>query len=194
MARPKKEGKKNIRKDISMDPEQYERLMDYCRQQDRPISWEEIRVLPKGIQTNIQEDCRIMMLSDVRDYVESIELADHVYMGSLPDKQEKSIGVYNSKHQQEYKTALGGPQLVSYGTKYVTLLIHWNNSPRESEKTAMTAFDAVKAARNVTVNNQLIKFIQPLYEPQDVGKDDAGICEWVIEMAVIYEKGKGEKE
>ena len=39
MARPKKEGKKNIRKDISMDPEQYERLMNYCRQQDRPISW-----------------------------------------------------------------------------------------------------------------------------------------------------------
>lgn len=29
MSRPKKEGKKNIRKDISMDPEQYERLMDY---------------------------------------------------------------------------------------------------------------------------------------------------------------------
>lgn len=39
MARPKKEGKKNIRKDISMDQEQYERLMAYCRQQDRPISW-----------------------------------------------------------------------------------------------------------------------------------------------------------
>ena len=38
--------------------------------------WEEIRVLPKGIQTNIQEDCRIMMLSEVRDYVESIELVD----------------------------------------------------------------------------------------------------------------------
>ena len=39
MPRQKKEGKKNIRKDIIMDPEQYERLMDYCRQQDRPISW-----------------------------------------------------------------------------------------------------------------------------------------------------------
>lgn len=39
MARPRKESKKNIRKDISMDPEQYERLIDYCRQQDRPISW-----------------------------------------------------------------------------------------------------------------------------------------------------------
>lgn len=135
-----------------------------------------------------------MMLSDVRDYVDSLGLADTVYMGSLPDKQEKSIGVYNSKHQQEYKTALGGPRMESYGMKYVTLLIHWNNSPRETEKVATAVFDAVKTARNVTVNNEVIKFIQPLYEPQDVEKDDAGICEWVIEMAVIYEKGKGEKE
>ena len=39
MARPRKEGKKNIRKDISMDPEQYEKLVTYCHQQDRPISW-----------------------------------------------------------------------------------------------------------------------------------------------------------
>ena len=39
MARPKKEGKKNIRKDISMDPEQYEKLVAYCHREERPISW-----------------------------------------------------------------------------------------------------------------------------------------------------------
>lgn len=40
MARPKKEeGKKNIRKDISMDPEQYERLVAYCCKEERSISW-----------------------------------------------------------------------------------------------------------------------------------------------------------
>ena len=43
MARPTKEGKKNIRKNIreniSMDPEQYEKLVAYCHQQERPISW-----------------------------------------------------------------------------------------------------------------------------------------------------------
>ena len=37
-----------------------------------------------------------MMLSDVRDYIASLKIADSVYMGKLPDKQEKSIGVYNS--------------------------------------------------------------------------------------------------
>ena len=32
-----------------------------------------------------------MMLSDVRDYVESLELADQVYMGSLPDKRKSPL-------------------------------------------------------------------------------------------------------
>lgn len=40
MARPKKEPKKKyIRQNISMDPEQLERLIKFCQQQDRAISW-----------------------------------------------------------------------------------------------------------------------------------------------------------
>lgn len=131
-----------------------------------------------------------MMLSDVRDYVDSLGLAEHVYMGKLPDKQNKSIGVYNSKHQHAYKTAIGGPELESYGIKYVTFLVHWNKSPGETEKAATALFKAVTKAREVTVNNEKIKFIQPLYDLQDVGTDDAGIFEMVIEVAVIYEKGE----
>lgn len=131
-----------------------------------------------------------MMLSDVRDYIDSLKLAEHVYMGKLPDKQEKSIGVYNSKHQHEYKTAIGGPEMESYGTKYITLLVHWNKSPRDTEKAATALYEAVRAAEEVTVNNKMIKFIQPLYDIQDVGTDDAGIFEMVIEAAVIYEKGR----
>lgn len=131
-----------------------------------------------------------MMLSDVRDYIASLGLAERVYMGKMPDKQDKSIGVYNSKHSHAYKTAIGGPALESYGTKYVTLLVHWNKSPRDTEKTAMALFEAVRSAREVTVNTETIKFIQPLYEPQDVGTDDAGVYEMVIEAAVIYAKGE----
>lgn len=134
-----------------------------------------------------------MTLADVRDYVESLKLADHVYMGKMPDKQDKSIGVYNSKHQHAYSTAIGGPDLQSYGTKYVTLLVHWTRSPRETEEAAAALFEAVRKAREVTINNATIKFIQPLYEIQDVGTDDAGIYEMVIEAAVIYQKERGEQ-
>ena len=59
MPRHKKEGKKNIRKDISMDPEQYERLMNYCRQQDRPISWV-IRQALESIGVSTEEREKIL--------------------------------------------------------------------------------------------------------------------------------------
>lgn len=131
-----------------------------------------------------------MMLSDVRDYIDSLGLADYVYMGKMPGKKEKSVGVYNSKHQHAYKTAIGGPALESYGTKYVTLLVHWNKSPGETEKASTDLFEAVRTAREITVNNSKIKFIQPLYDLLDIGTDDAGIFEMVIEAAVIYEKGE----
>lgn len=133
-----------------------------------------------------------MMLSDVRDYIASLNLANQVYMSKMDAKQEKSIGVYHSKHSHAYKTAIGGPALESYGTKYVTLLIHWNKSPRDTEKAATALFEAIEKTREETINEKTIKFIQPLYEPQDVGTDDAGIYEMVIEAAFIYEKGKGE--
>ncbi|RHQ94289.1 hypothetical protein DWX83_00550 [Ruminococcus sp. AF21-42] len=131
-----------------------------------------------------------MTLADVRDYIASLNLADHVYMGKLPDKEEKSIGVYNSKHQYPYHTAIGGPDQEGYGQKYVTFLVHWNKSPRDTEKATTDMFEVLRRVRDAEINKETIKFIQPLYEPQDVGTDDSGIYEMVIEAAVIYEKGK----
>ena len=92
------------------------------------------------------------------------------------------------KHQYPQHIALGGPAQEGYGQKYVTLLIHWNKSPGDTEKTAIELFEVLRQARDVTVNDETIKFIQPLYEIQNVGTTDAGIYEMVIEMAVIYEK------
>ena len=40
MARQKKaEGEKYIRQDISMEPDQFRRLMAYCQREERSISW-----------------------------------------------------------------------------------------------------------------------------------------------------------
>ena len=128
-----------------------------------------------------------MTLVDVCDFAESLAIADHVYMGDLPEKDEKSIGVYNSKHQQVYHTALGGAS--GYGQKYVTFLIHWNKSLRETEKAATALFDRLCKVRGSKINQETIQFIQPLYDLQDIGKDDNGICEMVIAAAVIYKKG-----
>lgn len=130
-----------------------------------------------------------MMLNDVRDYVSSLGLAEHVYMGKMDSKPDRSVGVYNSKHGQSYRTAIGGPSMSSYGTKLATILIHWNRSPRETERAAKELFKKLIDTNEQKVNDQKIKFIQPFTEePVDVGIDDSGIYEMVIETAVIYER------
>ena len=35
-----------------------------------------------------------MLLSDVLDWIETMNIAEYVYMGRLDNKREKSIGVY----------------------------------------------------------------------------------------------------
>lgn len=136
-----------------------------------------------------------MTLSDIRDYTASLSLAEHVYSGKLDAKQDRSIGVYNSKHSHAYRTALGGPSLESYGTKYVTFLVHWNKSQKDTEKAAADLFDALRGTREAAVNGQQIKFIQPLVgEPVDIGTDEANIYEMVIEAAVIYERRRDEEK
>ena len=125
-----------------------------------------------------------MTLRAIRDFVDELGVSEHVYMGKLDSKPEKSIGVYNSKHTHEYKVALGGSQMSSYKTKYITLLIHWDKSPTETEEAGKRLFDALTATRE----KGKIKFIQPLYELQDIGTDDSGVYEMVIEAAFICRK------
>ena len=130
-----------------------------------------------------------MRLADIRDYVDSLNIADVVYMGMLADKQQKSFGVYKSNHNYGYfTTAIGGPSLESYDIYYVTVLVHWNRSPRDTEDAAVSLFEALRATREAEINNETIKFIMPLYDVQNVGTDDDGIYEMVIEAAVICDK------
>lgn len=129
-----------------------------------------------------------MTLADVRDYIASLNLTKEVYMGKLLDKPERSIGVYNSKHQYPYHGTLGGPNQQGYGIKHITLLVHWNKSPRDTEKVATALFDAINIVRDAKINKTTIKFIQLLYDLQDIGTDETGVYEYVIEAAVIYEK------
>lgn len=129
-----------------------------------------------------------MIVADVRDFIESMNLAEHVYCGKMPGKMEKAIGVYNSKHQYAGHAALGGSQYEKYGIRHITLLIHWNKSNRDTEKATTELFNRIREIRDTEINGEKIKFFMPMYEPQDIGTDDDGIYESVIETAVIFEK------
>lgn len=130
-----------------------------------------------------------MILTDVRDYIETLGITKNVYSGKLDAKVEKSIGVYNSKHNHPYTRAIGRKS--SYDVKYITLLVHWTKLQRETEKAAKKLFKALENTREQKINEKKIKFIQLLCnEPISVDTNENGIYEMVIEVAVVYEKGE----
>lgn len=128
-----------------------------------------------------------MRVSDIRDYIETLGLADIVYSSKMPvDGTPRMIGVYNSKHPYPYKPAIGGQ--MSYGILHVTILIHWTRNPDETEEQTDRIFKSLTETREAEVNGKTIKFILPEYEAMDVGTDPNGIFERVIEAAIYYKK------
>lgn len=131
----------------------------------------------------------MLKLEDVRDMISQYGITsdDHVYMGVLDNKAEKSIGVYNSKREESFRIPLGGLGNAKSGQKKVTFLVHWNNSERESEKAAYELARCLAGTKDIDVNEQRIYFMQSTV-PIPVGTDEGGTREYVIESDVYYEE------
>lgn len=68
----------------------------------------------------------MLYLSDIRDFIGTMGITDDekVYSGKMPDKNFKSIGVYNLKRSRPPNIPVGGLKNSSYGVRSVSLLCH----------------------------------------------------------------------
>lgn len=123
-------------------------------------------------------------IGDVRDYVAG--LGYKTYCGVLPNKEEKSIGVYPMPNTPN-KT-VGGDINASYSVKRISILVHWNKSIRETEKVAHELYNKLTETRNETINQSTILFIDVPDEPHHIDTDEEGIYEYVIEAELYYER------
>ncbi len=129
----------------------------------------------------------MIYLSDIRDWLKSVTSAEHYYIGKLDNKQDKSLGVYSLKQSGIPTRSIGTES--TYDTVSVSLLIHWNNNANETERQARRLFETLYSVKNVEINNQKIYIIELLTpEPVDVGTDDKGVYEQVIEVKFYYER------
>ena len=130
-------------------------------------------------------------IGDVRDYIAGLGIADNtnVYCGKLDDKKNKSIGVYNNNKQRPVQMAVGGLNNSSYRVKSVSILVHWTTSVRDTERTAEQLYNMLRDMNHITINDTKVFFTKMLVdEPVDVGTDDNGIFESVIELDIYYER------
>ena len=130
---------------------------------------------------------KTMRLYEIRNWLKTFNLFEHYYIGKLDQKPDKAIGVYQLSSSRSPIMALGGKS--SYNVKRASLLIHWNNNARETDNAANNLFEAIMNMQHLVIGDWKVQFINTLVpEPQDVGTDDKGIYESVIEIEIYYER------
>ena len=131
-----------------------------------------------------------MRLRDVMEWLQGFSArAENYYCGILDGKKDKSIGVYQLRNTAGANIAIGGRANTKTLFKSVSLLVHWNHNSDETETFAQKLYDEIEAVRNVTIGGKLVDYIELLqFEPVDVGTDDNGVFERVIECVIYYQK------
>lgn len=133
----------------------------------------------------------MLKIADVRQWIAGLGIAedDHVYIGKLDNKQQKSIGLYPRAASGAPEIALGGLDCTTCATRRASLLVHWSKRVSESEEAAYKLFKALQEVTDLTIGGVHINYLRlAVPEPQYVGTDDAGVHEYVIWLDLIYQR------
>lgn len=132
----------------------------------------------------------MLTLKMIRDWLKTLELgANNFYIGKLDNKLDKSIGVYSSKQTLNPYIALGGLASTSFRKKAITFLIHWDKNQDRTEQAALLFYSKLEEKTNILISGSKTNYIELLEnEPIDVGTDDNGVYERVINAVFYYEK------
>lgn len=128
----------------------------------------------------------MIYLSSVREWLKTLITAQHYYVGKLDKKPERAVGVYQRKNPAPPVRAIGSES--TYEIKPISILIHWNKNADETEKAAMELYQHIRAASSMTIGDTQVYFIKLQSEPVDIGTDEAGIYERVIEFDIYFER------
>jgi hypothetical protein len=108
---------------------------------------------------------------------------DDVYAGNIDASKEKSIGVYY-RDGQTFRKCVGGTES-SYQTVSIRILIHWTNNPTEAEKQSYTIARLIENLSESETAEHIIKFAD-IKAIRSIGKDEKGICEFIVDADIIY--------
>ena len=125
--------------------------------------------------------------ADVRDFIKAYNLAEYYYIGKLDNKPDKSFGFYTLKRSEPPLRMVG--ELPTFDIIGVSVLIHWTNNAKETEQAARELYRLLYTAADVSINSHAVYMIELLVpETMDVGTDNKGVYERVIEFKIYYER------
>ncbi len=128
-----------------------------------------------------------LTLLNIADMLADILQFEDVFAGSINANLDRSIGVYDAKRGGKHKICIGGKSCTKTLEKKISILIHWTDNPTFAEQEADLILETLTDVRGYKTDDFTVHFIS-CNDPVSVGKDERGVCEYVIEAIVYYER------
>lgn len=129
----------------------------------------------------------MMTLKEVKDFLKTQIEADVWKIGTYDNTKDKTICVRNLTSNRN-KLAISGLKNTSTRTKGISIVVHWNKNPDETERVSQQVHE-VFYGQNPTINDkQVVLCNMRSDEPIFLGTDSSGIYEYVIEMWITYKE------
>ena len=129
----------------------------------------------------------MVTLADVRDYLKSFGLFDGYYVGRIDANKKNVLGVYDLSTTRRHKTIGKGTQ--RYDIKGVSLLIHGDTNKTNTEKLAISLYEALESVEDGKIAGRNINIIDLQQDaPIDVDASKNKIYEYVIEVLFYVER------
>ena len=131
----------------------------------------------------------MMNLREVKDWLKTLNIAEHYHVGKLDAKKEKSVGVYDRRDSLPDRINHGGYDSVLYEILPVQLLIHWNGNGSETDIANCEIVEKLRELRGggFYIGDYLIAECK-IYPKGMIGTDANKIYEAVIWLDIYYNK------
>lgn len=127
-------------------------------------------------------------LKQIKDYFKTeYEWSESISIGKIDNNQEKAVCFYNSKRQLAYSPVIGGKNNKSTYIKPITILLRYTKNQDSAENNAQLIYEFFEE-RTFSIAGKRIFVIMNTEEPVNLGTDDKGIYEYLIEMDLYIER------
>lgn len=123
-----------------------------------------------------------LKLLEIADLLAELLDTESVTAGCIDTSYNKTIGIYQ---REEFvpRECIGTES--SYEISKIRILIHWNQNPTETESKVIEIAELFSSFENMETKKHIIKFAE-VKAIRSIGKDEKGICEYVVDINIIY--------
>lgn len=125
---------------------------------------------------------KLLKLIEIADLIANSIDFESVTAGCIDTSATQTIGVYQ-RDETEIRECIGGES--SYQTAKVRILIHWTTNPNTAEEKAAEIAEIFSGLRDMPTAEHIIKFANSI-KIRSIGKDEKGICEYIVDADIIY--------